>query len=145
MAKITRIKASDHSSEEKEAKPAKVTKTVKAKKTTAKTVANLDKKSAKLAKKAAKRKAKAEKKANKKPMPKWLAVITWPFRMIAKPFVALGHYIRDSWREIRQVRWPSRSATWKMVLAVFVYAGFFIVLIMLLDALFTWLFNLLLG
>lgn len=133
MAKITRIKASDHASEEKEAKPAKVTKVTKA----AKTV--------KADKKAAKRQAKLEKKANKKPMPTWLKVITWPFRMIAKPFIALGHYIRDSWREIRQVRWPSRSATWKMVLAVFIYAGLFIILIMLLDAFFTWLFNLLLG
>ena len=141
MAKITRIKASDHDSDEspKSSKPTKVIKT-KTK------VAKVDQKAAKNKAKADKKAAKkAEKKANKKPMPKWLAVITWPFRMIAKPFISLGHYIRDSWREIRQVRWPSRSATWKMVLAVFIYAGLFIVLIMLLDALFTWLFNLLLG
>ena len=139
MAKITRIKASDHSSDDKPKKPSAEPKSTKA-----------TKKSAKLAKKAEKRELKAAKKTErakkqKKPMPKWLKIITWPFRMIAKPFIALGRYIRDSWREIRQVRWPSRSATWKMVLAIFVYAGFFIILIMLLDALFTWLFNLLLG
>ena len=134
MAKITRIKASDSPKDEPKAKPAK--------KAPAKVV-----KPTKADKKAAKRKLKAEKKAAKvkKPMPKWLAVITWPLRMFAKPFIALGHYLRNSWREIRQVRWPSRTATWKMVLAVFIYAGLFIVLIMLLDALFTWLFNLLLG
>ena len=127
MAKITRIKANDNPKDEPKSKPAK--------------------KAPSKAVKPAKADKKAEKKSIKvkKPMPKWLAVITWPFRMLAKPFIALGHYILDSWREIRQVRWPSRSATWKMVLAVFVYAGFFIVLIMLLDAFFTWLFNTLLG
>ena len=40
-----------------------------------------------------------------------------PF-ILFRPFVALGHYIRDSWRELRQVRWPNRKMTWKMVLAV---------------------------
>ena len=53
-------------------------------------------------------------------------------------------YLRDSWHEIRQVRWPNRKATWKMVLAIFVYAALFVALIMLLDVFFTWLFNLIL-
>lgn len=82
---------------------------------------------------------------SQKPMPTWLRVITWPFRMLAKPFIALGHYLHDSWLEIRQVRWPSRGATWKMVLAVLVYAGIFMAFIALLDALFTLIFNNLLG
>lgn len=60
-------------------------------------------------------------------------ILTAPFR-----------YLRDSWREIRQVRWPNRKATWKMVLAIFVYAALFVALIMLLDVFFTWLFNLIL-
>ena len=63
---------------------------------------------------------------------------------LARPFVALGRYLRDSWRELRQVRWPSRKATWKMTLAVLVYCAIFIVFIMLLDALFTFIFDLLL-
>lgn len=84
-------------------------------------------------------------KKSKKKMPTWLAVVTWPFRMIAKPFIALGRYIHDSWLELRQVRWPSRGATWKMFFAIIVYAGLFMGLIALLDMLFTWLFNLIIG
>ena len=64
--------------------------------------------------------------------------------ILARPFVALGRYLRDSWRELRQVRWPNRKATWKMTLAVLVYCAIFIVFIMLLDALFAFIFDLLL-
>lgn len=103
-----------------------------------------NKKAEKKAEKAEQKLAKKSKKA-KKPMPKWLAVITWPFRMLAKPFIALGRYFHDSWLELRQVRWPSRGATWKMFLAIIIYAGLFMGLIALLDMLFTWLFNLIIG
>lgn len=65
--------------------------------------------------------------------------------ILARPFVALGRYLRDSWREIRQVRWPGRKATWKMTFAVFIYCAIFMVFILVLDALFTFIFNLLLG
>ncbi len=65
--------------------------------------------------------------------------------ILFRPFVAFGRYLRDAWREIRQVRWPNRKATWKMVLAVLVYTALFIVLISLLDLFFTWLFGLILG
>lgn len=64
--------------------------------------------------------------------------------ILARPFVALGRYIRDSWRELRQVRWPNRKATWKMTLAVLVYCAILMVFILLLDTLFTFLFNLIL-
>ena len=67
-----------------------------------------------------------------------------PF-ILFRPFVALFRYLRDSWHEIRQVRWPNRKATWKMVLAVLVYTALFIVIIMLLDLFFTWLSGLILG
>ena len=62
--------------------------------------------------------------------------------ILFRPFVALGRYLRDSWREIRQVRWPNRKATWKMVLAVLVYTALFVLIISLLDMFFTWLFSL---
>lgn len=65
--------------------------------------------------------------------------------ILVRPFVALGRYLRDSWREIRQVRWPNRKATWKMTLAVIIYCALFAVFILLLDTLFTFVFNLLLG
>lgn len=67
-----------------------------------------------------------------------------PF-ILFRPFVAFGRYLRDAWREIRQVRWPSRKDTWKMVLAVFVYTALFILIISLLDLFFTWIFKLILG
>ena len=66
-----------------------------------------------------------------------------PFILI-RTFVAFGHYLRDSWRELRQVRWPNRKVTWKMVLAVFVYTALFITLLVLLDLLFDWIFSLIL-
>ena len=66
-----------------------------------------------------------------------------PFILI-RPFVALGHYLRDSWRELRQVRWPNRKMTWKMVLAVFVYTAVFIAFLVALDLLFEWVFSLIL-
>ena len=65
--------------------------------------------------------------------------------LLARPFVALGRYLRDSWRELRQVRWPNRKATWKMTLAVIIYCAIFIAFLVLLDTLFTFIFNLLLG
>lgn len=82
-------------------------------------------------------KAKKTKKA-KKPMPK-------PIRVLTAPFRAIGRYFKNSWIELRQVRWPNRKATWKMVLAVFVYTALLITIITLLDVFFTWIFNLILG
>ncbi len=65
--------------------------------------------------------------------------------LLFRPFVAFGRYLRDSWREIRQVRWPNRKATWKMTLAVLVYCAIFMAFLLLLDALFTFVFELLLN
>ena len=82
---------------------------------------------------------KVGKKANKKhKTPKFIRVITKPFR-------AFGRYLRDSWGELRQVRWPSRKATWKLTLAVIVYCGILIAIIMGLDLVFTELFGWILG
>ena len=67
-----------------------------------------------------------------------------PF-ILFRPFIAFGRYLRDAWKEIRQVRWPNRKATWKMVLAVLVYTAVFVILISLLDLFFRWLFGLILG
>ena len=97
------------------------------------------KQQAKLAKtkaKAAKAKIKAKANTPEKPLKQVF--------ILARPFVALGRYLRNSWRELRQVRWPNRKATWKMTLAVLAYCAIFIVFIMLLDALFTFIFDLLL-
>ena len=66
-----------------------------------------------------------------------------PF-ILFRPFVYFGRYLRDSWRELRQVRWPNRKVTWKMVLAVFVYTAIIIAFLVLVDLLFDWLFSLIL-
>ena len=127
MAKITRIKASDGPSKKEETNELAITR---------KKVIVKDKKSEKAKrkdKKAAEKKVTTEKKADKKPF------------ILFRPFVYLGRYIRDSWRELRQVRWPNRKATWEMVLAVLVYTAIFVIFISLLDLFFTWLFNLILG
>ncbi|MFV0485389.1 MAG: preprotein translocase subunit SecE [Candidatus Saccharimonadales bacterium] len=127
MANVTRIKAKEEKpSDEKDdnKSKAKVDKVKKAEKTPAK----VDKKASKAAKKTEK---KADKKAGK----------VKKQRKIFAPF----RYIRDSWRELRQVRWPDRKTTWKMTLTVIIYVIVFGAVITLLDAFFTFIFNLILG
>lgn len=129
MANITRIKAKDPSKPKSEESP-ETPKTVLAEdKKAEKKLKKAEKNAEKLAKKAEKR----EKNSGKKPF------------ILFRPFVALGHYLRDSWHELRQVRWPNRKTTWKMVLAVFVYTVVFVVFLMLLDLLFDFIFSKLLG
>ena len=129
MANVTRIKAKDST-------PPKTLPKKKSSKTT-KVVQKVEESSASPTKKSQKK--------SKKPMPKWLAIITWPFRTIAKPFIALGRYVKASWHEIRQVRWPNRKTTWKMTGAILFYAALILTIILLLDALFTFIFNNILG
>lgn len=101
----------------------------------AKTANKIAQKSAKAeAKKARAEAKKAKKSGAEKPLKEVF--------ILARPFVALGRYIRDSWREIRRVRWPNRKATWKMTGAVLAYCAAFMVFIVLLDSFFTWLFSL---
>ncbi|MBR3353121.1 preprotein translocase subunit SecE [Candidatus Saccharibacteria bacterium] len=128
MAKITRIKASDDSSKKEEPSEPTITR---------KKVVVKDKKLEKINRKDAK---KAEKLAKKQSSSKERK----PFILI-RPFVYLGRYLRDSWRELRQVRWPNRKATWKMVLAVIIYTALFMIIITLLDMFFSWIFSLLLS
>ena len=122
MAHVTRIKAGDKKSED-EPKKVSTSKNVKE-------AVKIAKKIVKEEKAVKKEKTKKVKK-EKKPMNKFTRVITAPFR-----------YVHDSWTEIRQVRWPNRKATWKMVVAVLIYTAIFVILISLLDLFFKWLFNL---
>ena len=125
-AKITRIKANDSKKADTNAAEPVITR---------KKVVLKDKKAEQKDKKAKKQ---AEKKAVKEKSGKK------PFILI-RPFSFIGRYFRDSWREIRQVRWPNRKATWKMVFAVLVYTAIFVVLLVLLDMLFKFIFNQILG
>ncbi|MBR3168814.1 preprotein translocase subunit SecE [Candidatus Saccharibacteria bacterium] len=128
MAKITRIKATDSPRDDKPADKIDEPSITRAK------VSVEDKKSQKAARKAQKDIKKAEKQKKNSEGKKVFVLF--------RPFVALGRYLRGSWQEIRQVRWPNRKATWKMVLAVLIYTALFVLIISLLDMFFTWLFSL---
>ncbi len=125
MAHVTRIKAHDPAkphdgeSKPKDLKPEKVENPEKIEKTIK-----------------PKKEKKVKKEKNKDGAKK-------PF-ILFRPFVAFGRYLRDSWRELRQVRWPNRKITWKMVLAVFVYTALFVSFLVVVDLLFDWLFNIIL-
>ena len=136
---ITKITAKSRPQATAAADPTKPKTQTKPTQTKTKVTKAQAKQQAKLAKtkaKAAKAKIKVKANTPEKPLKQVF--------ILARPFVALGRYLRNSWRELRQVRWPNRKATWKMTLAVLVYCAIFIVFIMLLDALFTFIFDLLL-
>lgn len=59
--------------------------------------------------------------------------------ILFRPFVAFGRYVRDSWRELRQVQWPSRRATWKMTLGVIIFCVFIGLLVLICDWASQWL------
>ena len=137
MANVTRIKAKDDGPKSKAEKSedAEITRkvSVKAKNSDNKKVRAKEAAAAKKAEKAEKKAAKEAAKEDKK--------VFFLFR----PFVAIGRYIRDSFREVRQVRWPDRKSTWKMTLSVVLYVLLIAAIIMLLDAFFTFIFNQLLS
>lgn len=56
-----------------------------------------------------------------------------------------GGYFKGAWVELRQVRWPNRRATWSLTAAVLAYTAFFVVIVLVLDAGFKYLFELILG
>lgn len=60
---------------------------------------------------------------------------------ILRPFIALGRYFKGAWAELREVRWPTRRATWGLTVAVIIFSIVLGVLILLLDALFKFLFE----
>lgn len=57
-------------------------------------------------------------------------------------FTRMGDYFTGAWSELRQVRWPNRRATWSLTIAVIAFSVFFVLLILLLDALFKSIFDL---
>ena len=67
------------------------------------------------------------------------------FGRLATPVTATTGYFKGAWYELRQVRWPNRRATWSLTAAVIGFTAAFVILILLLDALFKYLFQLLLG
>lgn len=66
-------------------------------------------------------------------------------KRVGNPLAAIGGYFKGAWFELRQVRWPNRRATWSLTMAVLAFTAVFAVLILLLDALFKYLFELMIG
>jgi preprotein translocase subunit SecE len=54
-------------------------------------------------------------------------------RFLNKRRHIMPSYFRNSWRELRLVTWPSRRETWKLALAVFMFAIIFGVIIAITD------------
>jgi preprotein translocase SecE subunit len=59
-------------------------------------------------------------------------------------FVAFWGYLKGAWYELRQVRWPTRKETWGMTFAVILFTAFFVILVLLLDAGYKYLFDIIL-
>lgn len=76
--------------------------------------------------------------------PKVAKVRKEPTNPIVKILFAIGGYFKGAWVELRLVRWPTRSATWGLTFAVILFSTFFVVVILLLDILFKFLFQLIL-
>ena len=122
--KVTRIKAKDDGPKTKSEDAEKITRKVSVK------AKNSESKKTKIAaKKAEKAADKDAKKSLKKADGKEKKV----------------GYFRGAFRELRQVRWPTRKETWKMTLSVIIYVVILAAAIMLLDALLSLIFNQLLG
>ena len=68
-----------------------------------------------------------------------------PIDFLAKIVGGIAGYFKGAWFELRQVRWPNRRATWGMTGALLGFTAFFVVFILLVDALFEYLFKLMLG
>lgn len=56
-----------------------------------------------------------------------------------------SNYFKGAWQELKLVRWPTRKATWGLTLAVILFSLFFVVVVLLLDGGFNYLFELIIG
>lgn len=89
--------------------------------------------------------ASSDKKPVKKPRKFKKSVNKKPIKGFLRILVSIGGYFKGAWFELRQVHWPNRRATWSLTAAVLIFTAFFVVLVVLLDILFKYLFELILG
>lgn len=60
------------------------------------------------------------------PKNKFVGKVAWSFKQIGRGLsFVMPKYFINAWREVRQVAWPSRRETWRLTLAVFVFAAIF--------------------
>ncbi len=64
-----------------------------------------------------------------------------PISLLASPVIGTINYFKNSWQELRLVRWPNRRATWGLTFAVILFTLFFVAIIVLLDGAFQYLFK----
>jgi preprotein translocase SecE subunit len=95
---------------------------------------------------------KAEKSTNATPKKKGVVATTGtyigaPFRFTGRKAAKLGRfkvlriigrillprYVRNSWKELRQVTWPGRKESWQLTLAVIIFAVIFGAIIAAVD------------
>lgn len=50
-------------------------------------------------------------------------------------------FFKEAWAEVRQVTWPSRKETWKLTLAVFIFAIIFGLVVWVIDLGLDWISN----
>lgn len=67
-------------------------------------------------------------------LPRFIVILLAPFR-------GIGRYVSGAWKELRQVRWPNRKATWSLTGAVIAFSLFFAAVILGLDYVFQYLFK----
>jgi preprotein translocase SecE subunit len=106
----------------------RVRKTETVRERAAKETAKVEAKASKVPKRRVRRAASAAARPFKRPA----RVVAWPFRLRPVRFVGriLGRilwpkYFRNSWKELRQVTWPTRRETWKLTFAVLIFAILF--------------------
>lgn len=61
------------------------------------------------------------------------------------PLRAVRSYFVGAWQELKQVRWPDRRSTWAMTGALIAFTVVFVIVILLIDYGFSWLFKLIIG
>lgn len=68
------------------------------------------------------------------PKNKFFSTVARVLRPVGKLLSKLApRYFVNSWRELRQVAWPTRRETWRLTLAVFVFATVFGALVAVVD------------
>lgn len=65
---------------------------------------------------------------------KFFRIISYPFRLLGRLLYKITpKYFINSWHEVRKVVWPSRKETWRLTLAVFIFATVFGALVAVVD------------
>lgn len=74
----------------------------------------------------------AKAKKTKRQAPGWLKALGRVFIIFA-PFRPIGRYFTGAWRELRQVKWPTRKASIQLTFAVVVFTAVMMGFIVALD------------